>query len=153
MHNHRAHDQGLGIAVRRRSVSGVHHHQLKIAVVGAVRIGKTNGSPWLHGEWKTDPVCAVSGYYAFLCDEPGYVARLRIFNPDGSEAELSGNGARQAILYLRRAGWTVLTGQAGSAMTVTMRNNTLANSHLQNVIGGGESAYEEGEEGEFVRIT
>jgi diaminopimelate epimerase len=36
----------------------------------------------------------------------GYVARLRIFNPDGSEAELSGNGARQAILYLRRTGWT-----------------------------------------------
>jgi diaminopimelate epimerase len=39
-------------------------------------------------------------------DDPGYVARLRIFNPDGSEAELSGNGAREAILYLRRAGWT-----------------------------------------------
>jgi diaminopimelate epimerase len=39
-------------------------------------------------------------------DEPGYIARLRIFNPDGSEAELSGNGARQAILYLVRAGWT-----------------------------------------------
>jgi diaminopimelate epimerase len=38
-------------------------------------------------------------------DEPGYVARLRIFNPDGSEAELSGNGAREAILYLRRH-WT-----------------------------------------------
>jgi diaminopimelate epimerase len=36
----------------------------------------------------------------------GCVARLRIFNPDGSEAELSGNGARQALLYLRRAGWT-----------------------------------------------
>jgi diaminopimelate epimerase len=35
-----------------------------------------------------------------------YVAELRIFNPDGSEAELSGNGARQAILYLRRRGWT-----------------------------------------------
>jgi diaminopimelate epimerase len=34
------------------------------------------------------------------------VARLRIFNPDGSEAEISGNGAREAILYLRRAGWT-----------------------------------------------
>ncbi len=31
---------------------------------------------------------------------------LRIFNPDGSEAELSGNGAREAILYLRRRGWT-----------------------------------------------
>jgi diaminopimelate epimerase len=39
-------------------------------------------------------------------DEPGHVARLAIFNPDGSEAELSGNGAREAILYLRRAGWT-----------------------------------------------
>ena len=36
--------------------------------------------------------------------QPGFVARLRIFNPDGSEAELSGNGAREAILYLRRAG-------------------------------------------------
>ncbi len=34
------------------------------------------------------------------------VARLRIYNPDGSEAELSGNGAREAILYLRRRGWT-----------------------------------------------
>jgi diaminopimelate epimerase len=39
-------------------------------------------------------------------EDPGYVADLRIFNPDGSEAELSGNGAREAILYLRRNGWT-----------------------------------------------
>jgi len=38
-------------------------------------------------------------------DAPGFVARLRIFNPDGSEAELSGNGAREAVLYLRRHGW------------------------------------------------
>jgi diaminopimelate epimerase len=38
--------------------------------------------------------------------DPGSVARLRIFNPDGSEAELSGNGAREAVLYLRRRGWT-----------------------------------------------
>ena len=37
---------------------------------------------------------------------PGFVARLRIFNPDGSEAELSGNGAREAIMYLHRHGWT-----------------------------------------------
>jgi diaminopimelate epimerase len=37
---------------------------------------------------------------------PEFVAELRIFNPDGSEAELSGNGAREAILYLRRHGWT-----------------------------------------------
>jgi diaminopimelate epimerase len=39
--------------------------------------------------------------------DPEHVADLRIFNPDGSEAELSGNGAREAILYLRRRGWTV----------------------------------------------
>jgi diaminopimelate epimerase len=39
-------------------------------------------------------------------DDPDFVAELRIFNPDGSEAELSGNGAREAILYLRRHGWT-----------------------------------------------
>ncbi len=38
--------------------------------------------------------------------DPAHVADLRIFNPDGSEAELSGNGAREAILYLRKRGWT-----------------------------------------------
>jgi diaminopimelate epimerase len=38
--------------------------------------------------------------------EERYVAELRIFNPDGSEAELSGNGAREAVLYLRLRGWT-----------------------------------------------
>src|SRR6476660_5219715 len=39
-------------------------------------------------------------------EDPALVAELRIFNPDGSEAELSGNGAREAVLYLRRRGWT-----------------------------------------------
>jgi diaminopimelate epimerase len=39
-------------------------------------------------------------------EDPRHVASLRIYNPDGSEAELSGNGAREAILYLRRRGWT-----------------------------------------------
>jgi diaminopimelate epimerase len=39
-------------------------------------------------------------------DESGFVAELRIFNPDGSEAELSGNGVREAVMYLRRHGWT-----------------------------------------------
>lgn len=39
-------------------------------------------------------------------DEPGFVAEVRIYNPDGSEAELSGNGVRQAAMYLRRSGWT-----------------------------------------------
>jgi diaminopimelate epimerase len=44
-----------------------------------------------------------------LLSEPeqrGFVAKLRIFNPDGSEAELSGNGSREAIMYLRSRGWT-----------------------------------------------
>jgi diaminopimelate epimerase len=39
-------------------------------------------------------------------DDERFAARLRIFNPDGSEAELSGNGAREAILYMHRHGWT-----------------------------------------------
>ncbi|HET8822991.1 MAG TPA: hypothetical protein VFM57_15710, partial [Thermoleophilaceae bacterium] len=38
--------------------------------------------------------------------ERGFVAEIRIYNPDGSEAELSGNGVRQAVMYLRRNGWT-----------------------------------------------
>ena len=36
---------------------------------------------------------------------PGAVARMQIFNPDGSESNLSGNGAREAVMYLRSAGW------------------------------------------------
>ena len=47
---------------------------------------------------------------ACCCSRPPQTRRtsrdLRIFNPDGSEAELSGNGAREAIMYLRRTGWT-----------------------------------------------
>jgi diaminopimelate epimerase len=39
-------------------------------------------------------------------DDPECLARVRVFNPDGSEAEVSGNGAREAILYMRRRGWT-----------------------------------------------
>ena len=38
-------------------------------------------------------------------DERGFVAEVAIYNPDGSEAELSGNGVRQAAMYLRRSGW------------------------------------------------
>jgi diaminopimelate epimerase len=38
-------------------------------------------------------------------EDPQFVAQLAIYNPDGSEAELSGNGAREAVLYLRRHGW------------------------------------------------
>jgi diaminopimelate epimerase len=41
-------------------------------------------------------------------DDSGFVAEVRIYNPDGSEAELSGNGVREAVMYLRRNGWTEL---------------------------------------------
>ena len=50
-------------------------------------------------------VCADGILLLARSSEPGYLARLRIFNPDGSEAELSGNGAREAVLYMRRRGW------------------------------------------------
>jgi diaminopimelate epimerase len=57
--------------------------------------------------------------------DPEHVAELRIFNPDGSEAELSGNGAREAVLYLRAHGWTdedtfkIITKAGEVAPTVT----------------------------------
>ena len=60
-------------------------------------------------EWLCDPHFGVGADGVLLLarsDDPEFVADLRIFNPDGSEAELSGNGAREAILYLRRHGWT-----------------------------------------------
>ena len=56
-----------------------------------------------------EPHTGIGSDGVLLLSEPeqrGFVAKLRIFNPDGSEAELSGNGAREAILYLRRGGWT-----------------------------------------------
>jgi diaminopimelate epimerase len=62
-------------------------------------------------------------------EEARHVAELRIFNPDGSEAELSGNGARQAALYLRRVGWadqdefTILT-KAGEIRPTISSPNT-----------------------------
>jgi diaminopimelate epimerase len=60
-------------------------------------------------KWLCDPHFGVGSDGVLLLlptEDPATVAELRIFNPDGSEAELSGNGARQAVLYLRRAGWT-----------------------------------------------
>jgi diaminopimelate epimerase len=60
-------------------------------------------------EWLCDQHFGVGADGVLLLsrsENPEFVAVLRIFNPDGSEAELSGNGAREAILYLRRHGWT-----------------------------------------------
>lgn len=56
------------------------------------------------------PHSGVAADGVLLLSEPAdghALARLRVFNPDGSEAEVSGNGAREAVLYLRRRGWTV----------------------------------------------
>jgi diaminopimelate epimerase len=62
-------------------------------------------------------------------NDPSCIAEVRIFNPDGSEAELSGNGVRQAVLYLKRANWTgggeafsVLTKAGRITATVTERD-------------------------------
>ena len=49
------------------------------------------------------------GIVVVEADPPGAEARLRMFNPDGSEFERSGNGLRIAGVYLRRQG------RAGSA--------------------------------------
>jgi len=60
-------------------------------------------------EWLCDQHFGVGADGVLLLsrsEDSEFVAALRIFNPDGSEAELSGNGAREAILYLRRNGWT-----------------------------------------------
>jgi diaminopimelate epimerase len=62
--------------------------------------------------------------------DPRYQAYLQIFNPDGSEAELSGNGARQAVLYLGRrdgsgpsvATFSILTNAGPITATITDRN-------------------------------
>jgi diaminopimelate epimerase len=67
-------------------------------------------------------------------DDPRYLARVQIFNRDGSEAELSGNGVREAVLYLGRANWTdpgsefsILTKAGPIRATLTGRNTvTLA---------------------------
>jgi diaminopimelate epimerase len=74
---------------------------------------ETQNLPWVLNEkrieWLCDPHFGVGADGVLLLErspEPEFVADLRIFNPDGSEAELSGNGAREAILYLRRHGWT-----------------------------------------------
>jgi len=57
-----------------------------------------------------DPHLGVGADGILLLDthpaDSGYVASLRIFNPDGSESGLSGNGSREAIMYLRRRGHT-----------------------------------------------
>jgi diaminopimelate epimerase len=50
--------------------------------------------------------------------------RMRVFNPDGSEAEVSGNGAREAILYLHRHGYTGPIETAAGELRATVTSPT-----------------------------
>ena len=74
---------------------------------------ESGGLPWELTEPRIRRICdphfGIGSDGVLLLSPPPsdeHVAELRIFNPDGSEAELSGNGAREAVLYLRRRGWT-----------------------------------------------
>jgi diaminopimelate epimerase len=70
-------------------------------------------------------VCADGIVLIAPARENGALARVRIFNPDGSEAETSGNGVREAALYMRNRGWaqtdsfSVLTSAGEMRPTIT----------------------------------
>src|SRR5687768_2233906 len=96
---------------------------------------ESEGLPWELTEARIRRICDPhfgigSDGILLLSPAPSdeHVAELRIFNPDGSEAELSGNGAREAVLYLRRRGWTdqdtfsVLTKAGVVTPTITGEN-------------------------------
>jgi diaminopimelate epimerase len=68
-------------------------------------------------------------------DDPEFVGEVRIFNLDGSEAELSGNGVREAVLYMRRHRWT-------EEDTFTVR--TVAGPITPTIIARGTCAVEMG---------
>jgi diaminopimelate epimerase len=85
------------------------------------------------------PHTGVASDGILLLSEPehdGYVARLRIFNPDGSEAELSGNGAREAVLYLRRHGWTDADSFAIETLSGDIRPRILSDTECTVEMGG-----------------
>jgi diaminopimelate epimerase len=49
---------------------------------------------------------------------------MQVFNPDGSEAEVSGNGAREAILYLYRHGYSGPIETAAGELRPTITSDT-----------------------------
>ncbi len=64
--------------------------------------------PWELSPARVQAICATHtgvGSDGVLLLSRGEPPRMRVYNPDGSEAEVSGNGARQAILYLYRDGY------------------------------------------------
>ena len=71
-------------------------------------------------------------------DAEGYVARVRILNPDGSEAELSGNGIRQAVLYLHRTGATDAREFAVQTVAGTIRPTILSDTRCRVAMGRAE---------------
>src|SRR5436190_4072392 len=102
---------------------------------------EAEGLPWelspARVEWICDPHFGIGSDGVLLLspsEDPELVAKLRIFNPDGSEAELSGNGAREAILYLRRHGWTdadVFTiGTAAGPITPTITSELTCSGEM-----------------------
>jgi diaminopimelate epimerase len=65
--------------------------------------------PWELTAGRIRAICAphtgvaADGILLLTATEP---PQMQVFNPDGSEAEVSGNGAREAILYLYRQGYS-----------------------------------------------
>jgi diaminopimelate epimerase len=73
-------------------------------------------------------------------DDPDLVANVRIFNPDGSEAELSGNGIREAIMYLRRSGRTDLDEFAVATAAGVIRPKVVSGTECEVDMGRATTA-------------
>lgn len=67
--------------------------------------------------------------------DSGIVADVRIFNPDGSEAELSGNGVREAVMYLRRSGATTDDEFAVSTAAGVIRPRIVSSTECEVAMG------------------
>lgn len=62
---------------------------------------------------------------------PGAVARMRVFNPDGSEPEMCGNGIRMFALYLRRAGAVTVPEFTVETLAGPIRPSILADGRVR----------------------
>ena len=83
--------------------------------------------PWELTPARVTAICALHtgvGADGILLLSSADVPRMQVFNPDGSEAEVSGNGARQAILYLHRHGYTGPIETAAGELRPTITSET-----------------------------
>jgi diaminopimelate epimerase len=83
--------------------------------------------PWPLTPKRVKAICAAhTGVAAdgVLLLSAGDRPRMRVFNPDGSEAEVSGNGAREAILYLHRHGYSGPIETAAGELRPTVTSET-----------------------------